>query len=373
MAGTSLAYAMVDHIVAQLQGYLSDAIAESGSALNAVSAEAAQAITAADNDLNYLASAVVDPAVGLRRPGLVGLSVADYARLRPEDAAMGQIEQLLDPAQLAGWLPKYQAMLASFKSEMDGVLEDFTADLSGVSEAVDAWATGALGFDFSPDAAKVRAAWDRARDRAVLDNQRANGEMLATWAAKGYPLPPGAAAHQQVQNDLDARNKIADINRQQAEDFAKTEVDAKRLALEHQRGAAELLVRAQEALLRARAEALRAVGEYMRTLILRYQAASEIAGQEFEARSKLASLALAFYKQKADFEELPLRVRMGNADRSAQMDTDARRHRFETRNAKISVMQTKIQGAAQRAAAAVNALHAQANVSGNEPMVNLNL
>ena len=63
--------------------------------------------------------------------------------------------------------------------------------------------------------------WQRDRSRVLEDVNRARDDVLSTFAARGFPLPPGAAAHTVRLAEAEANNKIA----QQSRDVAIKHVE----------------------------------------------------------------------------------------------------------------------------------------------------
>ena len=63
--------------------------------------------------------------------------------------------------------------------------------------------------------------WQRDRSRVLADVNRTRDEVMSTFAARGFPLPPGAAAHAVRLAQADANDKIA----MQSRDVAIKHVD----------------------------------------------------------------------------------------------------------------------------------------------------
>ena len=76
------------------------------------------------------------------------------------------------------------------------------------------------------------AIWQRDRARVLEDAARSRADLLATFAARGFPMPPGAAAHAMRLSEMDAQVKIAQHSRDVAIKRFDTTVENMRFGLE---------------------------------------------------------------------------------------------------------------------------------------------
>lgn len=260
-----------------------------------------------------------------------------------------------------------------FKQDaIDFFTKYFPDDMSDLN-TVRSWVNGALNYSYTPDSWGINQAWEQARARALTEAGRANDEALVAWAARGYPLPPGAAAQQRSMIDQDARDKIADVNRTQAVEQSRMILEAERMGLEHQRAAAGLLVQIPEIVARARTEAMRAAAEYIRLQTLGPTLAVQLSTSSAEAEGRMTSALMDYYRTWVSTEELPSRVRMANADRYINQRQAVYGQVMQKGSEFADGMKANALAMAQQASTALNALHAQVGMSGSERMLDNNL
>lgn len=74
--------------------------------------------------------------------------------------------------------------------------------------------------------------WQRDRQRILNDAMRAEEENMAVWAARRYPMPPGAAMYQSLQIRRDAADKIAESSRTLSIKQMEIEIENVKFAIE---------------------------------------------------------------------------------------------------------------------------------------------
>lgn len=192
--------------------------------------------------------------------------------------------------------------------------------------------------------------WERDRSRVLLDAARSVSEVAATWAARGYPMPPGAMFDQVGRIDQDARDKIAQASRDVAIKQAEIELDNVRFAIGK---AIEL-----------RTSAIQAAGDYIRTLALGPQLGVQLATAVVDAKTKMASALTSFYQAKISAIELPLRANIAQANANVEV----RKANLASENAGISARVATVEAAARaagtQAAAALNSINASTGFTG---------
>lgn len=191
--------------------------------------------------------------------------------------------------------------------------------------------------------------WQRDRSRVLEDVNRARDDVLATFASRGFPLPPGAAAHAMRLAEVDANNKIA----QQSRDVAIKHVD---ILIENIKFAV------QQAL-DYRIKGIAAAGEYIKVLALGPEIAMKLATSAAGAQAQLISAASQYYRNRIAVEELKLDVLKFNASTSAELSMNNVREFSNRLKARTDTLAAAARAAGDQAAAALNAVHASAQVA----------
>lgn len=190
--------------------------------------------------------------------------------------------------------------------------------------------------------------WQRDRARVLNEVGRSHREVLAAFAGRGFPLPPGAAQHQVSTLQRDAQDKVA----QQSRDVAIKHLE---LLIENIRFAIGQA-------LDYRIKGIAAAGDYIKTLAVGPEIAMRLATSAADAQAKLISAANTYYGSRIRLEELKFEVKKWNSNvqNSAQaVDVNAHAERLKAR---AQVLAQAAQAAGTQAAAALNALHSSAQV-----------
>ncbi|MEO8391228.1 hypothetical protein [Polaromonas sp.] len=268
---------------------------------------------------------------------------------------------LPDAPQIDGFSPAeltalYQSTTDEIKAMLADGLSNFLTTyfpLGNELAAARAWVENAItngGTGIKP--AVEAQIWERDRSRLLTDAARATGESVSFWAAKGYPLPPGALVGAVSDIDQDLRNKIAQASRDVAIKQADLEIENIRFAVDKA--------------LQLRTAAIQAAGDYIRTLALGPQLGAQLATAMLDAKAKLANVLTSFYQAKVTALELPARVAIADANaavevRKANLDSQVR-----LISARVATMEAAARAVATQASAALNALNANTGYSGNE-------
>lgn len=265
----------------------------------------------------------------------------------------------LDPSMLDVSLAKIKAL------DFSGLIDDLTGGFSSflstyfplgdeLQAAVDwlerALTTGGTGINETVEA----QLWNRDRDRLLRDADRAEGEAMATWAARGFPLPPGALAHQVHQIRRDASAQIAESSRTQAIKSFETEVENVRFAVGK---AIEL-----------RTLAMSAAGDYVKALALGPQLALELAVAPLDAQAKAYSATADFYKAQLAAYELPLKLGIAKDEIALKTSELNQRADLSAIEERVKAVMASAQMLATQAAAVLNGFHANVGISGREEM-----
>ncbi len=191
--------------------------------------------------------------------------------------------------------------------------------------------------------------WQRDRSRVLEDVGRARDDVLATFASRGFPLPPGAAAHAMRLAEVDANNKIA----QQSRD----------VAIKHIEILIENIKFAIQNALDYRIKGIQAAGEYIKVLALGPEIAMKLATSAAGAQAQLITAASSYYRNRIAIEELKLDAAKFSAGTQAEMSMNNVREFSQRLKARTDTLSAAARAAGDQAAAALNAVHASAQVA----------
>ena len=191
--------------------------------------------------------------------------------------------------------------------------------------------------------------WQRDRARVLQEVERAGREVLATFASRGFPLPPGAAAHQIAMIQQDAQAKIAQASRDVAIKQAEIEVENVRFAVERAIG--------------LYGTAIGAAGDYIKALSVGPTSAMQIVPSITDSQSRLISAAGDYYRARIAVKELELRSRLPNAEFEQAAKVQNGDWNMQMLKNRLDAAIAAAQSLSTQAAAALNGLHASASVS----------
>ena len=215
--------------------------------------------------------------------------------------------------------------------------------------AVESWLERAItsgGTGVNPDV--ERGIWQRDRDRISLDAATATDEAINLFAARGFPMPPGALNAQVTAIQRKRSADIAAVSRDVAIKSFDTEVENIRFAV------------AQA--IDYRTKAIGAAADYIKALAVAPSIASSMSTQSADAQARLISAASAFYNARINAADYELKAESANADlafrvasKNADIIADYSRQRVDAAVAAA-------QSAGQQAAAALNGLNSTGQI-----------
>jgi hypothetical protein len=243
-------------------------------------------------------------------------------------------------------------LLQMIQNGMNTFVHQFFPDIGYYEDAVD-WCDRALTQGGSGINAYVEdALWQRERARSLGESERAEDEAMATWSNRGFPLPPGALTNQVNQIRLAANRTMAETSRTISIEGFKAE-------LENVRFAAKTLIDERKV-------ALDSMGDYIKTLMLGPQIAMELATKLSSIRGETARNMATMYS--AQVEAAKPAIQLAIAD--ANVRSEGNRANL---NAQIGSIESRVKAAITGAqmlgtmgAAGINAINAQASISGND-------
>lgn len=191
--------------------------------------------------------------------------------------------------------------------------------------------------------------WQRDRTRVLHDAKRAQEDVLAVFAARGFPLPPGAAAHTIMLSTVEAQNKIA----QHSRDVAIKHVD---MALQSVQIGLTSIIQMRQA-------AIGLVGEYVRGRAGIGNSVVPLLTGRIDAYTKLQGIANDFYRARIDAEKTMVDVGLKEAELRKDIAIAEGAFVVDKYKALTETISRAASAVSDQAAAALNAVHASAGVS----------
>lgn len=246
---------------------------------------------------------------------------------------------------IATYADQYAEIVALLETKFAAFRTSFFPDESTSYAAAEDWLQAAIA-DPSGIPASVRAqllADDQAR--ILADASRASDAVMATFAARRYPLPPGAAAAAIVEIQTKAQDEIAESSRK----ITIAGIERQQFSVEK--------------LLGLRQSAMAAALDYIKTMAMGPDMASRLVGTGYDAQSRLISAASDFYRADTSAKEMVSTVARFNAGQTLDAATKNQAAELAIINAKIETMLTEIKAVAQMATSMLNNLHANSGLS----------
>lgn len=243
----------------------------------------------------------------------------------------------------------YQRIIDDLSDKFADFLTEFFPLDTALMSAVETWLRRAIeegGTGVNPTVeAQI---WQRDRDRITTESASAADEVVAAWAARGYPLPPGAAvaAVQDIQ-----RKRAADLGNQSREialNMFKTEIENVRFAV----GKA----------IDYRTSAVAAAGDYIRAMALGPQLATQLATAASDAQARLISAASTFYNARINVAQLAQQRNLQITEYNLRAALQTSDHAVQYSQLRANTALGVAQSLGQQASAALNAVNATAQL-----------
>lgn len=238
--------------------------------------------------------------------------------------------------------------IMAFKSDFDGFVSKylpFNDLMIPVGQTVQSLLAGQSGI---PEHIENQI-WQRDRSRVLEEVNRARDDVLASFASRGFPIPPGVALHAIHLANIEAQNKIA----QQSRDVAIKHVD---MLLEGMRMAMTSMVQ-------MRTSAIGLVGEYIKGRIGVGDNVVPLLTGRIDANIKLMAMANDYYRTRLEGEKAfaDAQLRVGELEKDIALAQGG--FAIERYKALTETISRAASALADQAAAALNAVHASASVS----------
>lgn len=194
--------------------------------------------------------------------------------------------------------------------------------------------------------------WERDRARILADAARATDEAMATWANKGYPLPPGAAAGQTLKIQSDALGQISEASRNVAIESAKIEIENIRFAV--------------TSAIEMRKLAISTAIEYVRAMALGPTVAAQVASGIADVQARFAQIVASLFATQTEAIRVTLAAKTTDAELRLRAKAENIKSANEAQHDRVAAAISATSALGSIASAAVNSLHANASLSGNE-------
>jgi hypothetical protein len=255
----------------------------------------------------------------------------------PESQSAGDVMTLFDT--------KYAEMVTMLSDKFIAFRTTYFPDESATYSAAETWLKAALD---NPTSGLPVAVQDQLltedKDRITADAVRASDAVLQTFAARRFPLPPGAAASAITQIQQKAQDEIAGSSRK----LTIMSVDTMKFAIE------KTLVQRQMA--------MSAAVEYIKA-IASPDSMAQLVNVGYDAQSKLISAASQFYNSRTAVAELTAKVAEFNVSTTLDVAVKNQAADLTMIEDRLKAMLAACQLIAQEATSLFNNVHASAGTS----------
>jgi hypothetical protein len=279
-----------------------------------------------------------------------------FSRISPPEVDVDEVDEpnVSIPSKASGvdtaiFDSMYAQIIEDLAGLFRGFLADFFPDDQGLMSAVEAKLKSMIvdgGSGINPGIS--RQIWQRDRDRITVESISASEQAVGLWAARGYPMPPGAASAAVLTIAARKAEQVAAVSRDAAIKEFETEIENIKFAI------------AQA--VDYRTKAIAAAADYVKALAVAPSIASEMSTQSADAQAKLISSVSSYYNARTNAADLVLKGEMFNADAQikasiANQETDAKYAGLRVDSAVAAA-----NSIGQQAAASLNGLNATAQL-----------
>lgn len=247
---------------------------------------------------------------------------------------------------LADYEAEYTKLRALMVGDLTKIFTDYFPEDMQTYTAAETWIQAALANPNGglPVAVQAQLLTDE-KDRVTAEAARASDAVVATFAARGFPLPPGMAAAAVLQIQQTAQDKVAEASRK----ITMISVDMMKFAVEKALGLRQL--------------AIGAALDYIKTLASAPDASGKVVGIGYDAQSKLISAASGFLGARTDVEKLVSSVAEFNVTTAQNVKEKNQVADLTMIEDRLKALLMECQTFAQVATSMFNNLHASSGTS----------
>ena len=241
---------------------------------------------------------------------------------------------------------KYLELVALLSDKFTAFRTTYFPDESATYGAAEDWLQAAIANPDSalPPTVAAQIITDD-KDRILADAARASDAVLAQFAARRFPLPPGAAAAAMLEIQNKAQDEIAATGRK----VVMASIEQMRFAI-------------QQAVA-LRQSAMDSAIKYISALASGPEMASRLVGIGYDAQSKLISAASQFYNSRIAAAETVAKVQQFNVSTGLEAASKNQAAELALIEDRLKALLTECQALAQMATALFNNVHASAGTS----------
>lgn len=246
----------------------------------------------------------------------------------------------------------YQQIINDLSDKYATFLTEFFPINGGLMTGVEQWLQRAIiDGGTGVNAAVESQIWQRDRDRIAMEAASAIDEARNSWAARGFPLPPGALQAQIQQIEQKRSAAIATQGREVAINAFRVEIENVRFAV----GAA----------IGYRTSAIQAAGDYIRAMALGPQLATQLATAASDAQARLISSASSYYNARINVAQLAQQKNLAITDFNLRAAMTSSQNSVSYSQLRANTALGVAQSLGQQAAAALNAVNATSQLIGS--------
>lgn len=241
---------------------------------------------------------------------------------------------------------KYLELVALLVEKFTAFQNTYFPNEAAVYAKAETWISSAMDNpDQAIPAAVAAQLLTDVKSRAYADAVVQSDAVLATFAARRFPLPPGASASAVLQINQKAQDSISEAGR--------------KLMM----GYIEQMKFAVEKTLSMRHEAMSEAVAYINALASGPAMASSIVGIGYDAQSKLISAVSSYYNARTGASEMLKKAEQFNVTAKFTKDDKNVQNDITLTEESVKLLLTEAQALAQVATALFNNLHASSSVT----------
>lgn len=264
--------------------------------------------------------------------------VAEPAIVIPSSVTPGDVMSLFDQ--------KYTELVALLVDKFTTFQAQYFPNESANYVLAETWVQNALNNpDHGIPAAIAAQMMTDAKSRAYADASVQSDTVLATFAARGYPLPPGAAASAVLQIAQKSQETVAEASRK----LMMAYVEQMRFAVDKA--------------MSMRKESMDAAISYINALASGPSMATGLVNHGFDAQSKLVSATASFYNARTDANRLVKQAEQYNIDRKYSKDERNVSNDIVLTQENLKLLLNEAQALAQIATSLFNNVNVSTSVS----------
>ena len=240
---------------------------------------------------------------------------------------------------------EYAKLILELSTKFSGFRGDYFPDEQAAYSAAEDWLQSAITNDSGLPADVAAQILTDDKDRILAEAGRASETVLATFAARRFPLPTGAAAAAISDIAAKAQDEIAASSRK----IVIASVEQLRWVVEKTLGLRQM--------------AMGAALDYIKALASGPDMASRLVGTGYDAQSKLISAASQFYNSRTAAAELTAKVGQFNTTTALDAATKNQAADMTMIDNRLKALLTECQALAQMVTSLFNNVHASAGTS----------